>query len=71
MIVVRSSKVILMIMSMIMMKLLMMSTIMKNNVDNDFAELAMMIMIMHVEPDDEISRMMTTTMAMMTGTLTI
>jgi hypothetical protein len=43
----------------------------ENNVDNDFDELDMMTMIMHVEHDDEIIRMMTTTMAMMTETLTI
>ncbi len=42
----------------------------ENNVDNDFDELDMMIMIMHVEPDDEIIRMMTI-MAMMIGKLTI
>jgi hypothetical protein len=33
--------------------------------------MTLMTMIMHVEPDDEIIRMMTTTMAMMTETLTI
>ena len=43
----------------------------ENNVDNDFDELDMMTMIMHVEPDDEIIRMMATTMAIMTKTLTI
>ncbi len=60
----------LMIMIMLMMMIMMMSTIMKNNVDNDFDELAMMTMIMHVEPDDKIIRMMTI-MAMMTEILTI
>jgi hypothetical protein len=59
-----------MIMITLMMMIMRMSTIMKNNGDNDFAELAMMIMIMHVEFDDSIIRMMTTTMVMMTEKFT-
>jgi len=55
MIVVRSSKIMLIVMSMIMVMMLMMSRYHhENNVDNDFDELAMMTMIMH----DEIIRMM-------------